>query len=630
MSTITVPEASGGMNSATVTRWWKQRGESVQPGDLVVELEIEHAFVHLEAAVPGVLQKVAAVAGTTVPVGGLLGELNHAEAASPAAIQPAAGAPPAPAAGGDPSNVTPVLMPQAGNTMEEGTVLTWLVAEGDTIAVGQIICEIETDKATIEFEAPDGGRLARIVAGNDQTVAVKEPIALLADNDADADAFLNAAGVGVAAGTAVAAASPGSPSAVEAGPAPVGPEGVVVPVLMPQAGNTMEEGTVLAWRVSEGDIVKVGQIICEIETDKATIEFEAPDEGRLARIVAGDDETVAVKEPIAYLADNDADVDAYLAVQAHASDTAAAGTAPGPQAAAPTAAVVATAGRAAASPTTDGQRIKASPAARRLAGQRGLKLASVGVGSGPGGRILSTDLDRAVAAQAAPAAEVTPDGAIRRPMSKMRWAIAANLTKSKQTVPHFYCRMTFDAGPLFSFYREQKAETGCTINDVITLACGRVIQEMPVFRSQVQERDLVEFPHANIGIAVGMDEGLVVPVVPAVDEMTLGQLASEARRIVERARSGKLDNIGTGVFTISNLGMFGVEEFAAIINPPEAAILAVSALREEMIVENGEARAGKVMTMTLSTDHRVIDGVAGAKFLARLKEIFLAPQELLS
>ena len=181
-------------------------------------------------------------------------------------------------------------------------------------------------------------------------------------------------------------------------------------------------------------------------------------------------------------------------------------------------------------------------------------------------------------------------------------------------------------GPSSStFYRAQKATTGCTINDVITLACGRVIGEMPVFRTQVQERDLIEFAHANIGIAVGMEDGLVVPVVPAVDEMSLGQLASEAKRIVDRARQGKLDNIGTGVFTISNLGMFGVEEFAAIINPPEAAILAVSALREEMIVENGEPRIGKVMTMTLSTDHRVIDGVAGAEFLARLKELLEKP-----
>jgi pyruvate dehydrogenase E2 component (dihydrolipoamide acetyltransferase) len=181
---------------------------------------------------------------------------------------------------------------------------------------------------------------------------------------------------------------------------------------------------------------------------------------------------------------------------------------------------------------------------------------------------------------------------------------------------------------MFEFYRSQKPATGCTINDVITLACGRVIGEMPAFRSQIQEKDLIEFPHANIGIAVGVEEGLVVPVVLGVENRGLADLAGETKRVVELARNGRLEGVGKGIFTITNLGMFGVDDFAAIINPPEAAILAISAVREEMIVSNGQATPGRVMTMTLSTDHRIIDGVTGAQFLGRLKEILEAPEQL--
>ena len=273
-------------------------------------------------------------------------------------------------------------------------------------------------------------------------------------------------------------------------------------------------------------------------------------------------------------------------------------------------------------------RVKASPAARRLATERGVALAAVGAGSGPDGRILSTDVARANVA-AAPVVGVGSAGERRVPMSKMRRAIGLNLQRSKQTIPHFYVRVTINAGPLVDFYREQKPQTGCTINDVIVLAVGRAMSEFPGVRSQIVGDEIVEFPHANIGIAVGVPDGLIVPVVLGVDALSLSQLAVEARRVVENGRNGKLENIGKGNFTISNLGMFGVEEFSAIINPPESGILAVSAAREAVIVENGTMRPGRLMTLTLSADHRLVDGVLGAKFMARLKEILEHPgQEL--
>jgi len=215
-------------------------------------------------------------------------------------------------------------------------------------------------------------------------------------------------------------------------------------------------------------------------------------------------------------------------------------------------------------------------------------------------------------------------------MPKMRRAIGLNLQRSKQNIPHFYLRLTIEATPVLTFYRQQKPLTGCTINDCIVLGTGRAMAEFPAVRSQIDGDEIVEFPHANIGIAVGVEHGLVVPVVCGVDRMTLPQLAVEAKRVVENARNGKLDNVGLGNFTITNLGMFGIEEFAAIINPPESGILAVSAVRESVIVQNGTMRPGHVMTMTLSADHRMVDGLVGAKFVARLKEILEHPSESLT
>jgi pyruvate dehydrogenase E2 component (dihydrolipoamide acetyltransferase) len=282
--------------------------------------------------------------------------------------------------------------------------------------------------------------------------------------------------------------------------------------------------------------------------------------------------------------------------------------------------------RSGPSPVTAEGRIKASPAARATARERGIDLASLGAGSGPGGRILSSDVARAKVAAVAPA-----DGQpIRRPMPKMRRAIGLNLQRSKQTVPHFYVRLTINAEPLFAFYREQKPRTNCTLNDCVVLAVGRAMAEFPGVRSQIQGDEIVEYPHANIGIAVGVDDGLVVPVVRNVETLTLAQLAAEAKRVVENARKGKLENIGLGNFTITNLGMFGVEEFSAIINPPESAILALGTVRETVIVADGAMRPGRVMTMTLSADHRIVDGLLGAKFLARLKEVLENPSKELT
>jgi pyruvate dehydrogenase E2 component (dihydrolipoamide acetyltransferase) len=382
----------------------------------------------------------------------------------------------------------------------------------------------------------------------------------------------------------------------------------------------MEEGTIVKWHVEPGNRVEKGQILFDVETDKAVIEVEADHSGRLARIVADVDTIVAIKIPVAYLAENDADVDAYLAQHGGAAAPASPGVTPSSVSTPASSPAAPSAPRTPAAVTSEG-RVKASPAARKAAAERGIALEGVGAGSGPGGRILSTDVESAQVV----AASSTPT---RQPLTGMRKAIARNLTLSKQTIPHFYMRQTIEADAMIAYNRERKAEFPCSINDIITLACARVIQEFPAFRSRMEGDEVVLYPSANIGIAVGLENGLVVPVVCGADRMNLRQMAAETRRIVEAARGGKLEAMGQGVFTISNLGMYGIEEFSAIINPPEAAILAVSAIRETCVVHKGAIRAAKVMTLTISCDHRLIDGLMAARFMAKLKELLEGPERL--
>jgi len=401
-------------------------------------------------------------------------------------------------------------------------------------------------------------------------------------------------------------------------------------VTMPKAGQTMEEGTILRWCRAEGDPIAKGEILLEIDTDKATVEVEAPEGGVVRRILAQAGETVPVLTPVAIIAAASADISAEL-TQAAADRSALAPATGATEEAAP---ALAGSGSAAliSVPDASAGRVKASPAARKAASEKGIDVADAAPGSGPGGRILSTDVARVAPAASPEPAPVfragSPADGTRRPLAGMRRAIARGMTASKQSIPHFYMKLTIDAGPLYAFYRSEKQKYPCTINDIVTLGCARVIWEFPAFRSRIEGDDVIEYPAASIGVAVGMDEGLVVPVVVGADGMSLQRLAEETQRIVEAARQGKVTAMGQGVFTVSNLGGFGVEEFSAIINPPECAILAVGAIREAVIVKDEALRPGRVMTLTLSADHRLIDGLMAARFLKRLKELLEFPGSL--
>ncbi|MEI6789044.1 MAG: dihydrolipoamide acetyltransferase family protein, partial [bacterium] len=347
--------------------------------------------------------------------------------------------------------------------------------------------------------------------------------------------------------------------------------------------------------------------LLEVETDKAVVEVEAGHDGTLRKILVPAGTTVPIRTRIALIGDANATLPAGVA---------------------------ALPAKPAALPPSGP--LKASPAARKIAGERGIDLTSVGSGSGPNGRITSRDLPaQAAQAKAAPAVPAAAQAAsvsgqaTRRRLTPMRKAVARNLLASKQNIPHFYMQLTINAAPLSELQKSEKSKYQCSLNDFVTKACAKAIREFPAFRSRIENDEMVEFNDVNIGIAVGMDEGLVVPVVLGADTLSIKDLASETRRLAQSAKTGKIENMGKGVFTITNLGMFGIEQFTAIVNPPEAAIMAVGTLRETVVVQDGAMWPGKVMTLTLSADHRVVDGLPAAKFMARLKELLETPAQLL-
>ncbi len=395
--------------------------------------------------------------------------------------------------------------------------------------------------------------------------------------------------------------------------------GKVIPILMPKAGQSVEEATLLRWLVKPGDMIEVGQVIFEIETDKATMEVEATDSGRLARIVVQEGEVVPVLTPVAYIADTDQDVDKYLESQSKEEAKKE-----------PTPSEIQTEEKTpdkekqqipTETPTLISTEVKASPAAKKLAKELNIDLRTV-KGTGPDGRIILRDIE-----SAQPQVSVSAE-AIKRPLTPMRKAIAKNLTYSKQNVPHFYMKITIDADPIYQFYQSKRKEFKCSINDVLIYTCAKVLMEFPQFRSRLETPDTItEYPSANIGLAVAVENGLVVPVIMNAQNYDFKSLSAEARRIISLARQGKPENMGKGVFTISNLGMYDIDEFTAIINPPESAILAVGGIKENLIVKNGTIRIGKTMTLTISCDHRVVDGLLAAQFMTKLRQLLESPNE---
>jgi pyruvate dehydrogenase E2 component (dihydrolipoamide acetyltransferase) len=428
---------------------------------------------------------------------------------------------------------------------------------------------------------------------------------------------------------------------------------MAINILMPALSPTKTEGKLAKWHVKVGDAVKSGQVMCEIETDKATMEVEAVDEGKIGQIVVPEDtEGVKVNAVIAILLEEGES--AVPSAPAAAPAAAPPQAAPAPQAVAPKPAAPAAAPAATAPPSAkpaekpSGGRIFASPLARRIAADKGLDLARI-AGSGPHGRIVKADVEAAKpgAAAAAPTAAPRPAAALqpviaapgdtRVPHTAIRKVIARRMLESKQLVPHFYLTVEFEIDALLAARQainamtEKKKGPKISVNDMVVKACAKALRDHPDCNASWTEDEMIQYGAVDISVAVATDRGLITPIVRNADIKGLGQIASETKDLAARARSGKLklEEFQGGSFTISNLGMFGVKEFGAIINMPQAMILAVGAGEERVVVRNGEMVIRNMMSCTLAVDHRVVDGALGAQYLQTLRTYIEQPASML-
>ncbi|MGB5196257.1 MAG: dihydrolipoamide acetyltransferase family protein, partial [Candidatus Deferrimicrobium sp.] len=409
-------------------------------------------------------------------------------------------------------------------------------------------------------------------------------------------------------------------------------------VIMPSLGFDMTEGLLARWLKNEGDPVVKGQAIAEIETEKATVEIEAAVSGILARIIVQAGETVPVGTSIGVIAEAGEEVTAESAPSpAPPSPAPPAPSSPAPPAppAPPPPTPVPEAGEGAAPSEA---RVKASPVARKMAEEAGLDLSRV-KGTGPGGRVVERDVQAAIAAGSAPAppgvpAGPAPGGTV--PLNRMRKTIARRMTESKATAPHFYVTVEINMDDAMKM-REQlnglapEAER-ISVNDLIVAAAARTLARFPALNASYREDNLEMHSQVNIGIVVALEDGLIPPVLRDADKKNLKRIAAESRELTERARANKLrsDDLGGGTFTVSNLGMFDVDEFIAIINPPEAAILAVGAVTRRPVAAAGEIRIALLMKTTLSVDHRVADGAQAGRFMQEFKKLLESPVTLLA
>ncbi|MFZ4598300.1 MAG: dihydrolipoamide acetyltransferase family protein [Terrimicrobiaceae bacterium] len=400
---------------------------------------------------------------------------------------------------------------------------------------------------------------------------------------------------------------------------------------MPKLSDTMLEGTLVKWLKKVGDKIEVGDVIAEVETDKATMEMESFDEGTITEITIPEGGVVKVGEKIAILDGGSAPAKSKPKATAPAATAPAASAAAAPK---PRNAV----------PTPSGARPKSSPLARKIAAERGIDLATV-AGSGPGGRIVAADVPETSAAATKPTTSAAPRIAVpesasdkRTPLSGMRRTIAERLLASKTQIPHFYLSLEIDAAPLTRLRKDINAAAEAsgtpkvTFNDFVLLATARAAAAHPAVNSAFAGDAIIEYPSVNLSVAIAVDDGLITPVIRDAQTLTLREISAAVKDLAVRARGKKLkpEEYQGGTITVSNLGAYGIESFYAIINPPQAAILAVGAIVKKPVVNaQDQVVVGQRMTLALSGDHRVVDGAAGAEFLATLRKSLETPATLL-
>ncbi|MEI6946162.1 pyruvate dehydrogenase complex dihydrolipoamide acetyltransferase [Paraflavisolibacter sp. H34] len=557
-----------------------------------------------------------------------------------------------------------ILMPRLSDTMTEGVIAAWHKKIGDPVKKGDLLAEIETDKATMELESYKDGTLLHIGTDKGGKLQVNDLLAIIGQAGEDISQYTSGQ-----AGAAQQPAQPSAPAEAPApaqaaapAPAPAGGAGLDLSkmeevVLMPRLSDTMTEGVIASWHKKVGDDVKKGDLLAEIETDKATMELESYKNGKLLFQGAQPGQKIAVNDLLAIIGD-EGKINVDQIVAAAKGGPAPAAAAQPQQAAAPAAqqpaaqpqaqAQAQPQAAASASVTADG-RVKASPLAKKIAAEKGIDLAQV-TGSGDNGRITKGDLDNFVPAKAAPAAQAAPaapakaqpaaqpavqgqEGYTDVNVSQMRKVIARRLGESLFTAPHFYLTMeiNMDKAMEARVQMNEVSPVKISFNDMVVKAVAMALRKHPAVNSSWMGDFIRQYSHIHVGVAVAVEEGLIVPVVRFTDQKTLSQISAETKELAGKAKGKKLQpsEFTGNTFTISNLGMMDIDHFTAIINPPDSAILAVGRIKE-VVVRKGEGfGVTNVMTVTLSADHRIVDGAVGASFLQTFKKYLENPVTML-
>lgn len=546
-----------------------------------------------------------------------------------------------------------ILMPRLSDTMTEGVIAAWHKTPGDQVKKGDLLAEIETDKATMELESYQEGTLLHVGTPNGGKLQVNDLLAIIGKKGEDVSALIAQHSGGQAAAPQTAAPAPAAetpkqeskPQAAAPASAPaVDAAAMEDVVLMPRLSDTMTEGVIAAWHKNVGDTVKKGEILAEIETDKATMELESYKDGKLLYQGAKAGEKIQVNDLLCIIGKDGVDVNALVAAVKGGGKAAPAEAAAPAQPQQAQAAAPAAQPQAAAEVVNEG-RIFASPLAKKVASEKGIDLKYV-QGTGDNGRIVKSDIDNfkasaqpakaQAAASAASVANNVPAGQVsfeEFPVSQMRKTIARRLSESLFTAPHFYLTMSIDmdAAVAARVKLNETSKVKISFNDLVLKATAVALKQHPKVNSSWLGDKIRVNHHVNIGVAVAVDEGLLVPVVRFADGLSLSQIAVQVKDFAQKAKDKKLQPADWegSTFTISNLGMFGIDQFTAIINPPDACILAVGGISQEPVVKNGQIVPGNIMKVTLSCDHRVVDGATGAAFLQTLKSLLEEPLRMM-
>ncbi|HTA63604.1 MAG TPA: pyruvate dehydrogenase complex dihydrolipoamide acetyltransferase [Bacteroidia bacterium] len=529
-----------------------------------------------------------------------------------------------------------IKMPKLSDTMTEGVVAKWHKKVGDKVKNGEIIADIETDKATMEFESFYDGTLLYIGAEAGKPVAIDALIAVIGKDGEDISKIISGAGTPAPAAADTKKAEPAATNgAVKESAKPAAEvKKVEIPatiniVRMPKLSDTMTQGVVAKWHKKVGDKVKNGELLADIETDKATMEFESFFDGVLLYQGTEAGKAVEINSLLAIIGKGDEDIKAIVAQEKELGAVAAPAAQPAKQEVAATATTVA---QPVATATTvvkhasGNGRIIASPLAKKIAKDKGIDIAVVH-GSGDGGRIIKKDIETYTPFGGAASTFVGTESYTEVPVSQMRKTIARRLVESKNGAPHFYLTVECDmenaisAREAINKAAEKNGEAKISYNDIVIKACASALRKHPKVNSSWLGDKIRYNNHIHIGMAVAVEDGLLVPVIRFTDGKSLSQISAEAKEFGKKAKEKKLQPADWegNTFTVSNLGMFGIDEFTSIINSPESCILAVGGIRQVPVVKNNMVVPGNTMKITLSCDHRTVDGATGAAFMQTLK-----------